>query len=392
MKKRAKAMPVSKRVFASMLLCAIVVFVTVAISSSWQFKDYEVADCVEYAQGINGLVADEIDPDLVDEYLAKGHEVPGYDDVRARLYRLRDAYPDVEYLYVYQIRPDGCHVVFDLDTDEVPASEPGDVVDFDTSFEGYLDELLAGKEVEPVISNDTFGYLLTVYTPLYDSDGVCKCYVAVDFLMGEIDEYVNRVLLSVAAVSAVFIVGFLIVGYFVTERRIVRPMERVEDQAYRDALTGVQNKAAFEERSRLLDKAIEDGRAVFAILMLDVNFLKRINDVHGHERGDEYLCTCCNLMCEVFGSERVYRYGGDEFVVVMEGNELVQTSDLAYDFRKAVRLQALDSSLEEWERISVALGMAIYDAEADASVSDVLKRADADMYEAKKAMKAERTD
>ena len=62
---------------------------------------------------------------------------------------MRDAYPDIVYLYVYQIREDGCHVVFDLDTDNVPASQPGEVEDFDQSFSHCIPDLLAGKTVDP---------------------------------------------------------------------------------------------------------------------------------------------------------------------------------------------------------------------------------------------------
>ena len=392
MRHKARSISIGQRVFVALLLCIVVVLATVAVSSSNLFRQYEVKDRVEYAQGINGLVAEEIDPSKVDEYLQKGHDAPGYDEVLARLYRLRDAFPNVEFLYVYKIEPDGCHVVFDLDTNDVPAGKPGDVVEFDPSFKAYIGDLLAGKEVEPVISDDKFGHLLTVYQPIYDQNGACACYVAVDFLMGEIDAYVQQVLLSVAAASAIFIVGFMVVGYFVTERRIVRPMDRVEDQAYHDGLTGVKNKTAYEERAKQLDGSIANGSAVFAILMLDVNFLKRVNDQYGHERGDDYLLASCGLMCEVFGEEHVYRYGGDEFVVVLEGSELVDAHDMLYDFRKAVRLQAVDKGLNPWERVSAAAGMAVYDSAVDGSSQDVLKRADEKMYKNKKAMKAVRED
>ena len=380
------------RIQLAMVLCVAMVIVTFAIISSYLFRQYEVEDCVNDARGLCGLVSAEINPDLVDDYLKHGHAVPSYDAVLNKLYRFRAAYPDVEYLYVYQIRPDGCHVVFDLDTDAMPSSEPGELVEFDQSFESYIDRLLAGKEVDPVISNDTYGYLLTVYTPLYDESGTCVCYVAADFPMGKINAYVNRVLLSVITVSAVFLVLLAVAGYMVTNRRIVRPLARMEDQAYRDALTGVQNKAAYEERAQLLARAIEDGKAVFAIMMVDINFLKRVNDTYGHEKGDAYLIKSSNLMCSVFGEDRVYRYGGDEFVIVLEKGELVNASDMLYDFRKAIRLQAADPSLAEWERVSAAAGMAVYDPEVDETVQDVLKRADQEMYEKKRAMKAERVD
>lgn len=378
------------RIQLAMVICVALVVTTFAISSSFIFRRYEVEDCINDARGLCGLVSAEINPDLVDDYLAHGHAVPSYDAVQRKLYRLRAAYPDVEYLYVYQIRSDGCHVVFDLDTDALPASEPGEVVEFDQSFEPYINNLLAGEEVEPMISNDTYGHLLTVYTPLYDESGNCVCYVAADFPMGKIDAYVKQVLLSVVAVSVVFLLLFAVVGYVVANRRIVQPLERVEDQAYHDGLTGVKNKAAYTERAQLLARAIEDGKAVFALLMIDINFLKQINDTYGHDRGDEYLKRCSDLICSVFGEDHVYRYGGDEFVVVLEKGELVNANNMLYSFRKAVWLQAADESLAEWERVSAAAGMAVYDPETDTTVQDVLSRADKEMYEKKRVMKAER--
>ncbi|MBO7674601.1 MAG: diguanylate cyclase [Atopobiaceae bacterium] len=392
MRHRTHPTSIRTRIYLAMIVCVAVVVSTFAISSSYLFRRYEVEDCVEYAYGLCGLVSDEIDPELVNDYLARGYEAPGYGAIRDRLYELRAAYPDVEYLYVYQIQQDGCHVVFDLDTDAVPANEPGEVVEFDPSFLPHLDALLAGENVEPVISNDKYGYLLTVYAPLYDKSGACVCYVAVDFLMGEINEYVEQVMLSVVTVSAVFLLLLAVVGFALARQRIVRPLARMEDQAYRDGLTGVQNKAAYEERAHALSSAIEEGKAVFAILMIDINFLKRVNDTYGHEKGDAYLRKSCDLMCSVFGKDRVYRYGGDEFVVVLENGELVEATSLLYDFREAVGLQLADESLAEWERVSAAAGMAVYDPKTDATVQDVLERADQDMYEHKRAMRAERAD
>lgn len=74
-------------------------------------------------------------------------------------------------------------MVFDLETEDLPADQPGEVVEFDESFRDYIPDLLAGREVKPVISRDTYGFLLTIYTPLYDSQGVCQCYAAVDYSM-----------------------------------------------------------------------------------------------------------------------------------------------------------------------------------------------------------------
>jgi len=125
---------------------------------------------------------------------------------------------------------------------------------------------------------------------------------------------------------------------------------------------------------------------------VDINFLKRVNDNYGHERGDEYLCACVEAICSVFGHDRVYRTGGDEFVVLLERGTLAEAQELRAQFKAHMMRMAADEELPAWRKVSAAVGVAVYDAAQDRSVEDVLKRADAAMYEDKKAMKAERRD
>lgn len=143
------------------------------------------------------------------------------------------------------------------------------------SFEKYIPDLLAGREIQPVISNDSFGYLLTVYTPLYDSQGVCQCYVAVDCSMDRLIAYVWSIILQILLFFLVFVVIIVIVSVLAADRGVVRPMKRLERRAYRDTLTGLQNRTAYYEYNQVLDRRIAEGTADFSILMVDVNFLKR---------------------------------------------------------------------------------------------------------------------
>ena len=356
------------------------------------FRDYTIDDCVEYAYGLNGLIAASLDIDQVDDYLAQGRDHPDYAAIEQQLYRLRDAYPDIVYLYVYQIREDGCHVVFDLDTEEVPASPPGAVVDFDAAFEKYLPDLLAGKPIRPVISRDSFGYLLTVYTPLYDSQGACKCYVAVDYSMDLLTDYVWAIIRQIVLFFLLVIAVIVVVSVLLTDRGIVRPMNRLARRAYRDTLTGLQNRTAYYEYNHALDARIAEGTADFSLVMVDVNFLKRVNDTYGHDHGNEYLKNASDLIGRAFGRETVYRTGGDEFVVILEGEVQRRADDMIRTFRKGVEQYGKAPGLQPWQRVSAAVGIAAWDPERDTCAEDVLKRADEAMYQNKVAMKAERRD
>lgn len=126
--------------------------------------------------------------------------------------------------------------------------------------------------------------------------------------------------------------------------------------------------------------------------MVDVNFLKRMNDTHGHEKGNEYLKNAANLISYIFGEDRVYRTGGDEFVVILEGDEPRKVEGLIAQFKGAVAQCQSTPGLQPWQRVSAAVGMAAWDKGRDGCTEDVLKRADAAMYQDKQAMKAERRD
>ena len=166
----------------------------------------------------------------------------------------------------------------------------------------------------------------------------------------------------------------------------------MDEIAHKDSLTGVKNKTAYTEEIAELDKKISAGDAEFCIVMVDVNYLKRVNDTYGHEYGNIYLINAGKLACEVFGEENVYRIGGDEFVAVLDGENLAKSSELVEKFRGTVKRLQRDKKLEPWEKVSAAVGVAYYNENSDKSAEEVFKRADADMYKNKLAMKAVRKD
>ena len=128
------------------------------------------------------------------------------------------------------------------------------------------------------------------------------------------------------------------------------------------------------------------------MLMVDVNFLKRVNDTYGHEEGNLYLQGAAELMAKVFGRDSLYRIGGDEFVQILEGKAQDGVEDRIRVFNEEVKKLQADDSLKPWEKVSAAVGIAKYEKGRDATVEETLRRADEAMYREKIAMKANRTD
>lgn len=165
----------------------------------------------------------------------------------------------------------------------------------------------------------------------------------------------------------------------------------LNSKAYRDALTGVKNKGAFDISSHKLNDVIllsEPGNpAEFAIVMMDCNDLKRINDQLGHDKGDIYLRTACMFICKIFAHSPVFRLGGDEFAAILQKDDFFRREELLEHFHS--RAAEVNATAEhQWERISIAIGMAVYDQNLDPDVENVLRRADEIMYEDKRRTKA----
>ncbi|MBR6917756.1 MAG: diguanylate cyclase [Clostridia bacterium] len=167
-------------------------------------------------------------------------------------------------------------------------------------------------------------------------------------------------------------------------RSIASSMTRL---AKKDALTGVRNKKAYDDEASALDSYIDSGSAEFGVVMIDVNNLKSMNDEHGHDKGDKYIITNCEAICEIFDHSPVYRVGGDEFIVIVKKYDYNNIEALAEKFNERVDRDIANESLDPWDKVFAALGYALYDKTRDKNVEDVFKRADAAMYERKREMK-----
>ncbi|MBR3332658.1 MAG: diguanylate cyclase [Clostridia bacterium] len=375
-----------------LIIGMVVMSAAFALISYDTFRDVEIEDYANYAKGLTGLIAEDIiRPNDVEGYLRMGRAFPKYNETEQKLYKLRDAYPDVIYLYAYRPQKDGLHVVFDLDTEQFKGSDPGSVEYFFPDFKPYIQDMLDGKEIPPIMSHEEYGYVLTVLTPIYDSRGICQCYVGADCSMDQLTGYVWKIIRQVAHAFVIVFAVALIAAIVMTNISFKR-MKKLENRAYIDTLTGLQNRTAFYENMGGLTKKIEDGTADFSTLMIDVNYLKKVNDVYGHEQGNTYLQNAANLIRKHFGNEGLYRIGGDEFAMLLEGKAQEGTEEKIRAFKEEMAQIRADESLQPWEKPSAAVGLAKYIPGEHDMPDAVLRQADEYMYADKVAMKAVRTD
>ena len=164
-------------------------------------------------------------------------------------------------------------------------------------------------------------------------------------------------------------------------------MERMSDLAYTDALTSVKSKTAYAEEVRRINQNIENGFHQFGVIMFDLNGLKEINDTYGHDMGDLYIKNACRLICVTYKHSPVYRIGGDEFIAIITGQDLLNSEKLMNAFYQ--RMEEVNQNAKvAAEKVSVAAGMAIFQEGSDTTYQSVFKRADEKMYQNKISIKS----
>ncbi len=161
-------------------------------------------------------------------------------------------------------------------------------------------------------------------------------------------------------------------------------IDEISRDAYRDALTGVGSPAAFKIAQDEMKKQMSEGFRDFAVLMMDINNLKHINDTCGHKSGDLYIRGCCRMLCREFRNSRVFRIGGDEFTAILTGEDYRNRLQHMTKLREAYARSAAGHSSAPWQNYSAAVGSSSCHPD-DKTFEDVFKRADSDMYVDKNA-------
>ncbi len=224
---KVRSLTVGAKIMSLITVAVFAITVSITLVTYNQFHDAAIDSQMTVGKSIAQIIASQIDGNMVNDYIAKGETVEGYKQTEDKLHVIFESYSDIQYVYAYQIKEDGCHVVFDLDTAEQEGGHPGDIVEFDESFAPYLSSLIKGEYIDPVISDDTYGWLMTMYYPVFDDNGVCQCYAAVDLSMPRITASEHILLARTFSLFLCFFVFLLVTGVFLAQRTISFPINSI---------------------------------------------------------------------------------------------------------------------------------------------------------------------
>lgn len=166
---------------------------------------------------------------------------------------------------------------------------------------------------------------------------------------------------------------------FIWAGRTTCQQKKLYELATKDSLTKVNNRLSFNETIDGVIKRIRRSRAPVSLLMLDLDYFKEINDKFGHNIGDDALVSFAKLITNnIRKSDSLYRYGGDEFIVIADNT----TADNASIFAEQLRIKASEELDLNKYNFTVSIGVTALSPDND-DVSSALKRVDDALYKAK---------
>jgi diguanylate cyclase (GGDEF)-like protein len=154
--------------------------------------------------------------------------------------------------------------------------------------------------------------------------------------------------------------------------------------AFTDFLTGMKTRGYFEQQLDLEIKRSERRQAPVALLMIDLDFFKKLNDGYGHHVGDQLLRDISTiLMKDMREIDTVARYGGEEFVIILPDTNESAAFQVAQRLRRAVaKAKFFAGSPDHVEHLSISVGVSVLGQDAQFK-KDLIETADAALYEAK---------
>lgn len=224
-----------------------------------------------------------------------------------------------------------------------------------------------------IVENPIWGAHLTGYAPIIDPrDTTLVGWVGVDYDADSLTTRYTHVSWVLGICFLFFILIFVVILYVV--------IVSIQNKANTDYLTKLGNKRAFSKTLELLCRDAEHFNKPFALLILDIDKFKVINDTYGHPAGDAVLQRIAETLVAALGSSSgCFRYGGDEFTVLLPSCTLHKAVLKKDDIHQEVDALQVEKILNH--HLSVSIGMAMW--EQGKSIQDMVDKADQDLYREK---------
>ncbi len=222
------------KVIILLMLVIIPITVILGIVSARINYGYIKDDGKKMVVDVTKYTSTLLEPEHFDKFLNDGKKISEYGDIRymdynTMLMKIKNSFPQLEYLYVYDIREDGCYTVLDTDENVQRTGYVGDKLEFDEHFLPLVPDLLQGKEIDVQEVVSRFGTFITAYEPIYDADGnATSYYVGADISLENYYDYVREFVIRLALAFSGFFALIMAFGLWMSAHHLVYPIGSLE--------------------------------------------------------------------------------------------------------------------------------------------------------------------
>jgi diguanylate cyclase (GGDEF)-like protein len=259
------------------------------------------------------------------------------------------------------------------------------------------------------------------YEPIFLEDGTCFGMVGVCRKATDIEKNIRMAVrpILLLSIAAIFVIGAISISYtrILTKRiRILQQfmkkltkedfeaempagLLKVEDeigdlarsgkkmqesirrQVELDELTQLYNRRYGDKCLQQMCKKMQESGIEYCVAIGDIDFFKKVNDRYGHEAGDVVLTKVARILREkIMSKGYVCRWGGEEFLIVLEDCEQEQAKQILQDVLDVLRGQSIEC---QGQNICVTMSVGVVQVASDEKIDDILRRADKKLYDAK---------
>ena len=230
MEKREIRMPLSRKIAVLVTVFALSLSAALIAMSYFYYRNEMLEDYEAFAMKIARIAASQLNPDKIRTYLDTGEPDEKYEQAYRILCQIREE-GGVEYLYV--VKPELEEVWYVLDTDPSEGAIPLGFHEpyYEGAFAENAGRMANGEPVPPIVSNEEYGWLMSVYYPMRTSAGEPAGYVGVDILMNEVREELQTFAEQMIMLMLVLSLVFLVIMIFASHKMISSPIRKLSSAA-----------------------------------------------------------------------------------------------------------------------------------------------------------------
>ncbi|MBQ6961123.1 MAG: PP2C family protein-serine/threonine phosphatase [Clostridia bacterium] len=247
--KKKKMFPLSRKLALMVAAITLSLSAVMIVLSYEHYKTEMYAHYEEFAMNVGAVAASQLDPDRIQYYLDTGEKDEAYETAYKTLCDIRE---NGGVMYLYVVKPERYEVWYVLDTDPTENAIPLGYHEpyYQGAFAENAERLARGERIEPLVSNEQFGWLMSVYYPMKTSSGAPAGYVGVDIQMTDVMNDLGRFARQMILLMAALTVAFSLVFIRITTATMAKPINRlsaaaeklVEEQSSEGTETSIFNQ------------------------------------------------------------------------------------------------------------------------------------------------------